>query len=102
MKTEVYSWRLSASHKADLEEEARRKGKSLGGLLHDITSEWLESREKDLDYEAHQAAIRARTASAIGAISGNDPTRSSRVSELMGELLAHKHSKESRARRRSD
>ena len=101
MKTEVYSWRLSAIRKAELDAEARRKGTSLSGLLHYITSEWLAEQRVQSNNEAEQAAIRKRAESAIGAISGNDPTLSSRVSELMQEMLSEKYSKESRASRRS-
>jgi len=101
MKTEVYSWRVSAHRKAELEEEARRKGTSLSGLLQDITSEWLAEQHKHSDDADQQAAIRKRAASAIGAISGTDPALSSRARELVREIIARKHEKESNASRRS-
>ncbi len=44
MKTEVYSWRVSAARKADLESEARREGTSVAELLEKITSDWLQER----------------------------------------------------------
>ena len=56
MKTEVYSWRVSAQRKAELESEARRDGMSLAGLLERITTDWLqERRESRNGDEAEQA-----------------------------------------------
>jgi len=61
MKTEVYSWRLSAERKAALEEEARREGTSLSSLLDRVTADWLaERRNGRADDEAEQTAIRKR------------------------------------------
>ncbi len=98
MKSEVYSWRLSADRKAELEAEARREGTSLSALLERVTADWLaERRNGHSDDEAEQAAIRRRAMSAIGSIRGGDPTRSARTSELVSEIIARKHAKESRA-----
>ena len=98
MKTEVYSWRLSADRKAELEAEARRDGTSVSGLLDRVTADWLaERRNGHSDDEVEQAAIRKRALSAIGSIRGGDPTRSARTSELVSEMIARKHAKESRA-----
>ena len=69
MKTEVYSWRLSAQRKAELEAEARREGTSLSGLLEQVTADWLaERRNGHSDDEAEQAAIRKRARAAIGSV----------------------------------
>jgi len=98
MKTEVYSWRLSADRKAELEAEARREGTSVSALLDRVTAEWLaERRNGHVDDEAEQAAIRRRAMAAIGSIRGDDSTRSARTSELVREIIARKHEKESRA-----
>lgn len=72
-------------------------------LLDDITTEWLAGRRNgSLDDDAEQSRIRKHAAAAIGCICGDDPTRSSRASELVREIITHKHIKESRASRRSD
>jgi|SRR5271165_829845 len=97
MKTEVYSWRLSAGRKAELESEARREGTSVSKLLEQITADWLAQRHNGDSDDAEQAAIRRRAASAIGSIRGCDPTRSARASELVREIIARKQAKESRA-----
>jgi hypothetical protein len=98
MKTEVYSWRLSADRKAELEAEARREGTSLSALLDRVTADWLaERRNGHSDDEAQQAALRKRVMSTVGTIRGNDPTRSERTSELVREIIYKKHLKESNA-----
>lgn len=98
MKTEVYSWRLSAERKAELEAEARREGTSLSALLDQVTTEWLtERRNGHSDDEAEQAAIRKRVMATVGTIRGDDPSRSARASELVREIIYKKHVKESNA-----
>lgn len=101
MKTEVYSWRVSAQRKADLESEARREGKSLAGLLEEITTDWLrERRNSRSGEEAEQEALRRRVMSTVGTIQSDDPTRAERASELVREIIRQKHEKESNASRR--
>jgi hypothetical protein len=98
MKTEVYSWRLSAHRKAELEDAARREGTSVSALLERVTSDWLaEHRNGHADDDAKQAALRKRVMATVGTIRSNDPTRSARTSELVREIIYEKHLKESNA-----
>lgn len=102
MKTEVYSWRVSALQKAELESEARREGLSLSGLLERITTDWLRKRRDSRNGdEAEQAELRRRVMATVGTIRGGDPTRSQRASELVREIILKKHLKESNASRRN-
>jgi hypothetical protein len=96
MKTEVYSWRLSAELKADLEEQARHESKSLSALLQELASDGLRARRNGHSHDdaAEQAAIRKRAQSAIGACAGGDPTASERSGELVREIIYQKHLKE--------
>jgi len=92
MKDQVYSWRVSAQTKADLESEARQEGTSLARLLEKITADWLTERRSSRNGdETEQAAIRRRAASAIGSVRGGDPTRSARTSELVRETLRKRY-----------
>jgi hypothetical protein len=98
MKTEVYSWRLSAARKAELESEARQEGISVSKLLEQITGDWLAQRRNGhSDDEAEQAALRKRVMATVGTIRSTDPTRSQRTSELVREIIHKKHLKESNA-----
>ena len=102
MKTEVYSWRVSPTRKADLESEARREGTSVAELLEKITSDWLEQRRTSRNgEEAEQAALRQRVLATVGTIRGGDPTLASRAREVVRERIARKHGEESRASRRN-
>lgn len=103
MKTEVYSWRVSADRKTELESEARRQGTSLAQLLEQITASWLEKRRAGRNGdEAEQAALRKRVMATVGKIRGCDPTRSQRTSQLVKEIIRKKHEKESNASHRAD
>jgi hypothetical protein len=98
MKTEVYSWRVSAQRKAELEAEARREGTSLSALLDRVTADWLAQRRNGhSDDDAEQAALKKRVMATVGTIHGGDPIRSERASELVREIIYKKHLKESNA-----
>jgi len=103
MKTKVYSWRVSAQKKFDLEAEARREGKSVSRLLDEISSEWLQDRRATrTNEETEQEAIRRRALAMAGTIQGGDPTRSERASKLAEEIIRKKHEKERDATSGSD
>ena len=103
MKNQVYSWRISAQKKAELESEARREGTSLAHPLELITADWLQEQRKSRNGdEKEQAAIRRRVMAAVGTIRGGDPTRSQRASQLVREIIREKHARESNASRRAD
>ena len=93
MKTEVYSWRLSAAKKADLENEARREGTSLSALLDRVTAGW---RNGDSDDE-EQVTLRKRVMATVGTIHGDAPPLAERARELVRETIYKKHLKESNA-----
>jgi hypothetical protein len=95
MKTEVYSWRVSAQRKAELENESRRKGTSLAGLLDQITADWLQERRNARNGDdAEQARIRKRAEAAIGSIAGGDPHRSSQASQRVREILRKRYGRQ--------
>jgi hypothetical protein len=92
MKTKVYSWRVSADRKAELEEEARREGTSLAQLLDRITVAWLNRRRNGRNGDqAEQVAIRKRASAAIGSIASGDPLRSSQASQRVKDVLRKRY-----------
>jgi hypothetical protein len=91
MKTEVYSWRLDPDLKQRLEDAARAKKISIGGLLDRIARDWLVNHRRDEDEEAMERRIRAEAAKWIGSIRGSDPTRSERAKEIVRERIRAKH-----------
>lgn len=103
MKTEVYSWRLSADRKAALEEEARREGTTISALLERVTADWLAHRRNGHSTDAaEQAALRKRVMKTVGTIRSGDPTLASRAREVIRERILRKHLQETNASRRTD
>jgi hypothetical protein len=92
MKTEVYSWRVSAQKKLELEMEARREGKSVAQLLDEISSKWIEERKnsRPLD-DLEQDRIRKRVLALAGSYSGGDPHRAAKASERVREILRERY-----------
>lgn len=100
MKTEVYSWRLSADKKMALEAEARREGKSIAEVLDEMSSRWLEEkRAAAAGDDAEQARLHKEVMKLAGTIRGGDPTRSERASELAREAIFERYDKERRGPR---
>jgi len=96
MKTQVYSWRVSAEKKLALESEAVRDGKSMAQVLDDISSEWLEQRRRTLaEDELEQKKLRVRVLKLAGSLSGGDPERASNASRRVKEILAKRHGRRS-------
>lgn len=79
-KSEVYTWRVSPSVKAGLEEAARNTNRSVARLLDEIVAERLgataQTREADME---HQRRLHARAARFAGRFSGTDPLRSAKA-----------------------
>lgn len=92
MKTEVYSWRVSAQKKFELEIQARREGKSVAQLLDEISSKWLEERRNSMPLDAReQARIRRRVMAIAGSLSGGDPHRAANASARVSEILRERY-----------
>jgi len=62
--------------KSAVEHEARREGRSVGGLLERITTEWLTARRRLTGSDAAQARLHRVAAKAFGTLAGGDPDRS--------------------------
>lgn len=93
-KSEVYTWRVSSSTKARLEEAARNTNRSVARLLDEIVAERLDASgptgESEMD---NQRRLHARAARFAGRFSGTDPLRSvktrARVRARLTERRAH-------------
>ena len=78
-RSEVYSWRVAIEVKAALEHEARREGRSVGGLLEQIAIEWLTARRGATDGEDVQARLHEVAGKTFGTIEGGNPDRATTV-----------------------
>lgn len=91
MKTEVYSWRVSAELKSELEREARRKKVPVSAILDQAAREWLKGTRAAEDDEKEQRRLHRAAEKFFGAIKGGDPMRSQRVSEIVGQRVREKY-----------
>jgi hypothetical protein len=92
MKTEVYSWRVSADVKTSLEREARRRGISVSKALDLAAKEWLKKRDADQDDAGRQQELQHGATKYFGAFaSGN--SRAETVRQAVRERLRRKHAR---------
>ena len=92
MKTEVYSWRVSADLKTDLEREARRRNLSLAGVL-DLAARDLLKNRGSANEDEEQRSLHQAAEECVGAFAGNDPRRSERARSALRARLRQKHAR---------
>lgn len=93
-KTEVYSWRVEAHLKADLEAAAREAHCSLGSLLGRIAQDWLHGGHRlSRDEDAAQNRIREEAGKYLGSVCGGDPLRAEQASARVKQILKEKHAR---------
>jgi hypothetical protein len=103
MKTEVYSWRLSADLKAEIEDQARSESKSMSALLEELTSDGLRVRRRGNSGQATaRAALLKRVLPTVGTIRSGDPYLASKVNQTVRGRIARKLLDEVHASRRTD
>jgi hypothetical protein len=91
MKTEVYSWRLSAELKTTLEQEARRRNMSVSAVLDIAVQEWIEHGRSDTGADQEQQRLRAAALACVGTIQSGNPHRAENARTLIRERLQRKH-----------
>lgn len=101
-KSEVYSWRLTAKLKAELERAAGAEKESLSVVLERLARDWLRQR-KEQD-KAEQERMRAKLLAVAGSFKGLAiSATNAEVRRVMGQQLMKKHrASQRRAPRQSD
>ena len=94
-KSEVYTWRVSPSMKASLEEAARNTNRSVARLLDEIVAERLDATgqtggEAEMD---NQRRLHARAARFAGRFSGSDPLRSAKAKARVRARLTERRAR---------
>jgi hypothetical protein len=90
MKTEVYSWRLSADLKSDLEREARRRKMSLSSLL-DLAAQDCLDKSGNLGDDAEQRRLHRAASAAVGTIESGNAKRSENTGRRVRETLQRRY-----------
>ena len=91
IKTEVYSWRVSADLKSGLEQEAHRRSISLAALLDLAARDWLKKGGAELEDDAEQVRLQKAASECLGAFAGGDPQRSEKARQTVRQRLRRKN-----------
>jgi hypothetical protein len=87
-KNAVYSWRMEAARKAQLEEVSRRRRRPLAELLDEAVAQWL--RRQSLAAEDDEERVRIKAQRCFATISGGDPERAAQARQRIRERLRSK------------
>jgi hypothetical protein len=87
MKTEVYSWRVSADIKTGLERAARRRKVSLSKLLDMAAQEFLKSSDSEGDDDETQRRLHKAASESFGSMASGDTRRSETASATVRQRL---------------
>ena len=93
MKTEVYSWRVSAELKMGLEQEAHRRKICLAALLDLAARDWLKKGGSELEDDDEQVRLHKAASECLGAFAGGDPQRSKKAREAVLQRLRRRNEK---------
>jgi hypothetical protein len=91
MKTEVYSWRVSAELKTGLELEARRRKISLSAALDLAARDWLKKGGSDIENDEEQIRLRNAALECCGAFEGGDAYRAENTRNTVRRRLRLNH-----------
>ena len=89
-KAEVYSWRVDADTKAELQRAAKRSNQPLGRLLDRIVREWLDARSNG-DDAAEQKRLHQAASKYIGVLHGGPQYSAETARRIIRERLARKY-----------
>jgi hypothetical protein len=92
-KSEVYTWRVSPSMKASLEEAARNTKRSVASLLDEIVAERLATGQTGESEMDNQRRLHARAARFAGRFSGTDPLRSAKAKARVRARLSERRAR---------
>jgi hypothetical protein len=91
MKTEVYSWRVSADLKTGLEREAHRRKISLSAVLDLAARDWLNNGGSESEAEEEQLRLQNAALECFGAFAGADAHRSENARQTVRQRLRRRH-----------
>jgi hypothetical protein len=86
MKTEVYSWRVSAELKTGLQREARRRRVSMAKLLETAAVRLLDHSDEDQDEKKERARLMEAARKCFGTIEAEPDlaeTSGKRIKEIL-------------------
>jgi hypothetical protein len=91
MKTEVYSWRVSAELKSDLERAAHLRNMSTSAVLELAVRDWLGNGLADTADEDIQQKLQNEVTKSVGVLAGPNPRRAETARDAIRKRLARRH-----------
>lgn len=93
MRSEVYSWRLSPSLKADLERVARSRKIRISAVLDLAVREWLAKNAQEIAGDGEQKRLHAIAEGCVGVFASGNRRGSQTVRETVRKRLARKYAR---------
>jgi hypothetical protein len=87
MKSEVYSWRVSADLKTELEREAQRRKISVSAALDLAAHDWLDKGGPEIESDQEQLRLHRAASKCFGALASGDPRRSQNARQAVRQRL---------------
>jgi hypothetical protein len=91
MRTEVYSWRVSAGLKTGLELEAHRRKISLSALLDLAARDLLNQGGSEMESDEEQLRLHNAAIKCFGAFASDDAHRSANVRQRVRQRIRRSH-----------
>jgi hypothetical protein len=87
MKSEVYSWRVSADLKTGLEREAHRRKTSLSAVLDMAARDWLSKGGAEIEGGEEQLRLQEAASKCFGALASGNAHRSENAHQALRRRL---------------
>jgi len=91
MKSEVYSWRVSADLKTGLEREARRRKVSVSVVLDLAARDWLDRGGAKIEGDEKQPRLHKAASKCFGVLASGDAHRSENAGQAVRQRLRRRN-----------
>jgi len=93
MKTEVYSWRLAAELKSDLEQEARLRKVPVSSVLETAVRDWLKKGDADAPEDEAQRRLHSAAADCLGLFASGNARRAQTARNALRNRLKRRYAR---------
>ena len=91
MRSEVYSWRLSADLKSDLEREARLRKVTVSSVLESAVRDWLKNGNADASDDEAQRRLHTAATACFGVLASGNSRRYETARDALRKRLRRRY-----------
>jgi hypothetical protein len=91
MRSEVYSWRLSADLKSDLEREARLRKVTVSSVLESAVRDWLKNGNADASDDEAQRRLHTAATACFGVLASGNSRRAETARDALRKRLRRRY-----------